>query len=243
VKLDHIATIIVSQELDTIVATTLDGKSKLDYFQGTPEDVAAYLVLANESLPGPFVVEAFVTDKAKVRGVKSVTTTPFRWTLPGIQAEQRRVDPMANAPRVERVETVTVPDVESIRQAAKAEANATIAQHDAERLKAEVEALREAVESDDDDDTDDDDEQPLAAPPWWADGEQVVTVAERIMGMVRPLLVKDAPRVPQAESITDDERRLLEAARRMKATAPDVAKDVFDQLLNNFGDNGTSDKE
>jgi len=239
-KLDHIARIIVDQALDTIVATSIDGRNKLDYFHGSPQDVAAYVALANESLPGPFVLEAYLEDKAKVRGVKSVTTQPFRWIMPGLQSvkEQPMAQQRANVDHL----AIKIPDVESIRDASRAETRAALAEYQVGVLREQLEQLQADLEDVEDvEDVEDDEPMAAPAPAWYHDGQQTIAVAERIMGLLRPILVKPAPVAPAApvpmaeQGLTNDERELLEAMRAFRAADPDMAATVTDQLLTNYG--------
>lgn len=231
-NLEHVARIVREQELDALLATTVDGRNKLDYFTGTPDECALYVSMMNDALPGPFLLEGTKVEAATTRGRKSTVQTPFRWIMKGQQERpQERMAQPAPA-------TVTVPDADAIRRAADADARAQVAEYTAEQLRLQVEELQALVDELSEPEPEDQDEpQAMAGPAWYQDGEQVVAVADRLVGMFGKLLKKPAPAVQPAQDISEDERKLLEAARRFKATAPDQAEQVFGQLLENFGTN------
>lgn len=221
--------IIVDQELDTLIAYSMDRARKLDMSQGSPEDLCAVVDLMEQSLPGPYILEGAQTENKTRSGRKSAETKPFVWHMNGVQERPQAMQAAPLAPA-----TVTVPDVESIRRAADAEAQRRIAEHEAQRLREDLERLNEADADEDDAEEDAEDEADMPQ-PWYMNGEETIRVARELRGMFADLFTRrDAPAPPATSDLSEEERKLIQAARNFKATMPEGFEEMKGKLFDNF---------
>ncbi len=244
-SVERVQRIIEAAELDVLVATATDG-SKLDMVEGNVRDLQAAVALMDESFEGPFYIEGSRSAMRGKSGRRTADDKPFRWKMAGIAKVNA-----ATAAQV-RTETVKVPDVESIRKASDAHADARIAEHERQRAEDEAAELRakvkdlelqlgvmDAVEDDDDDD----DTMEGAPLPWYADEEKTLRMMGAFRDLIGGITGKAAPAVPKTEGVSDDERQLLQAFRKFKAARPEDAEQTKSALLANFGEQQKSDEQ
>jgi len=111
------------------------------------------------------------------------------------------------------------------------------------RLELLTEKLKERDEYEDPDEPDEPDEPPAPAGLFGMSPDQTFQFLSGLKEVVQPLLsplagrIAGTPPAPAAApSLTDLERKLLEAFKRMAKEQPDTAQSIAQELLNNFGD-------
>lgn len=228
---DRVKQIIADQELDCLVAYSADGVRKLDMVTGTTSDLQVSVDLMECSLPGPYKLEGYREKSGTSRGRKTDQDKPFVWIMRGVQATPAQPAPAA------AVREVAVPDVQAIRDAAEARAEARIAEVRMEILKEELaRALEQPVEIEEEEEEEDEEEEGMIGPrPFWEDEEKLIKVADHVTNSLAKLFARNAPDVPQTQGITEEERELLSMARKWKEVQPDQFKGMVDQLKNAFG--------
>jgi len=232
---DLVKRIVVDQDLDTLAAFSADGTRKLDYVQGTPDKLSDAIDLMEVSIPGPYRLQGSRSQQAGKIGRRADGDKPFEWTMRGAL----NAAPVLAAP-AQRAELIRVPSEEAIKQAAEARADARIAEYKQQAIAEELEKLRTEISNGDeildleDDDDDAEDGEPMGEAPWYHDAEKTVTVAKEITGLLRDLLAKPAAPLASQPGLTEEERTLLQAARKYKANDPEGAAAVFGQLIANF---------
>lgn len=234
--IDRICAIVKAQGLDVVTVFDRDG-AKLDYVEGTPDEVCTAIELTAESFDGTIIIEAYQAEKGTVRGRKTDANKPFRWRIQGrgsvAAAPAPMAAPVAPAP-------TKVPDIDSIKQAAESKAEARIAEYrtttveqEAAELRArlaEVEQERDELEAELDAD---EPEDMNAAPKWWENEESMVRMMDRLGSMFGPR--RASTPVPKAEGVTEEERALLAAMRAYQEAHPTDAAMIKSNLLSNYG--------
>lgn len=234
-SIERIQTIVGQHDLDVLIVYASDG-SKLDYVEGSPDDVCTALALIPESFDGIVTAEAYKAQKGTVRGKKADADKPFRWKIQGRTTPPTQAAPMA-APVVKEI---TVPDIASLKGAAESRADARIAEHQMQAALNEAAELRgrlavlEAETEDAEVVEDDEDDEPMGIPPtaWFFQEDATM----RMMGALKDLFRPSASAVPATSGITDDERKMLTAFRKFKAARPDDAKSTEETLFQHFGE-------
>ena len=209
------------------------GSDRLGYFEGKPNDVAAWLESSIGQLSGPLVVKAWdnAARKGGNPGEKRKGGVIHRWRLYGMHGNAAPVVPgAAPAPAVDVKDAVAMA-VESARKDWTIQAT----QDELKRLSMQLDELRAQMASAVDDDGDDDDDDESA--PAQAD------LMRELLGMVRGYLAPTvpAPTAPAAAMTgtpaapTDEDARLLAAIRTAKAQHPEQMQGYIDQLLATYG--------
>lgn len=238
-QISRIHDIIRSNELDTLVVFSAS-KEKIDQVtDSNPDELCTAVSLINESFPGPIRVEGSKCIPTGKRGPGRplISDKPFVWILPGIQkTEPVRV--MA-APVSE---TVTVPDMDSIRMAEKYRAECLIKQAIIEQLEQERESLLTEL-----DELNSEAEQiqqnmaaPIKPPPFWESEEGIMRVmnsAVELFGKIKgATATKNAAPVKESEGLTEKEKQLVNGFRNFSASDP-VSAEKASEFLMNFASN------
>lgn len=242
--------VIASQPVDVLVAEDMGSGDKCGYVQGTAAELQAYVDFLEANMMVPYRVKLSRSTVDKKRGVKSTEDRPFIFVLLGRSGQQNA--PMNGpSPAI----SVPAPPIELAREAAANGVRNELLMERLAQLEARTKELEQqlAYAEAELDEAIDDDEPVNAAQPsasGWNDPEVVKSIVEvfKPIGEAAAKLVSGGFRAngapksvatnaevqASAESLSDEEKRILVAVRNFRKHQPDMANDYIGQLVHHY---------
>lgn len=242
---------IRSGAVDILVAQYVSGGAKCGELTTTDQDaMCAYLDQLQESMTGDFRVTLSSSKVNKKRGHKPVAQQPFEYVIKGLAG--RTISATPPAQNVSTTARATELPLDVVHKSGMNEARAQTLEEIVAELRSEVEELRAEL-----DEADEEAEELAAtmnaAPPppplpffaTEAGGQALVKlltpVSEAAAHMLTGLFTRKAGAPPaqrqvkaSADDITDEEKRLIAAARNYQRENPEQAAIALSTLMDNY---------